>query len=541
MSDELERIEVETDDVSIQVRDAAKREIEVRLLPWDTIIETVHGQEMFARGSFADTPNDGLMLMGMEHEARFGIGQDGGPRMTRHAVGRSNQVWEADDGPHAVFKVGRTAAGDDLLALAEDGIVRGVSAEFVLLPDGTNIVQRGGRRVRVHTRVKATGASLTYQPAYGERATVLAVRSQEEAVNETPDPTPPAPEPTPPPTLDLAPLTRSIEDGFAKFSERLDKVEENARASFEVPSPTRLKPDASSGRWMQAALKVLSGERLPESEVRVMADLITSDNLGVVPEAHLSQLIGVIDAGRPFLGSTERIPTPASGMTLNVPVITLRPTAGVQVNEKDDITSTETAITSVGFDAITITGGGDISLQLLKRSDPSYLELYLRLLAEAVSQNAEAEAIAALLASGISTGTGTIDFDDLLIGEAWTNAIAVRKRPDTMWLSSDAVAEVIDAKATGTNAPLYSNLNANFTVGGGPGGTISGLTPVYVPALDGTGTDVLIGPRTGFAWAEDGAFTLQVDVPSKLGRDVALAVIDWYCPLYPDAFTGWSL
>jgi HK97 family phage major capsid protein len=540
MSDDLDVLSIETDG-HVQVRDAAKREIDVRLVPWNTIIETVHGQEMFARGAFADTPNDGLMLMGMEHEAHFGIGQDGGPKMTRHAVGRSMKVWEADDGAYATFKVGRTAAGDDLLALAEDGIVRGVSAEFVLLPDGTNIVQRGGRRVSVRTRVQATGASLTYRPAYGGRSTVLAVRSEEmETVADTPDVTP-EPVAVPPPTLDLAPLARSIDDHFAKFGERLDKVEENARASFHVPAPERNNPSVSAGRWMKTALAALTGERIPAEEMRVMADLITSDNLGVVPEAHLTELIGIIDTGRPFLGSTRRIPTPAAGMTLNVPVITTRPTAGVQVNEKDDITSTETAITSTGFDALTIAGGGDISLQLLKRSDPSYLELYLQLLAEAVAENAEAEAIAALLASGISTGTGTIDFDDLLIGEAWTNAIAVKQRPTTMWLSSDAVAEVIDAKASGTNAPLYSNLNANFTVGGGAGGTISGLVPVYVPALDGTGTDVLIGPRNGFAWAEDGAFTLQVDVPSKAGRDVALVVIDWYCPLYPDAFTGWSL
>ncbi len=261
----------------------------------------------------------------------------------------------------------------------------------------------------------------------------------------------------------------------------------------------------------------------------------------MVPEAFSTELVGVIDPARPFLGSTRRIPTPDSGMTLNVPVLTTRPTMGVQVNEKDDITSTTTSITSAGFDAITIAGGGDISLQLLKRSSPSYLDLYLRLLAEALAKNAESEAIGALLAAGVTGGTGSLDPENLLIGEAWTNGQTAGLTPDHMWLSSDAVALFIDAKATGTNAPLYANIAADFTAAGGPGGRISGLIPVYVPALDGTGTDVVIGPSSGFAWAEDGAFTLQVDVPAKAGRDVALVAIDWFAPLYASAFTTYPV
>ncbi len=535
MTDESIVRDIEPSDVI--VRDAAKRELEVRLLPWDTTIETTAGPEMFARGAVAGTPDDGVMLMGMEHEAKIGLGQQGQPVMTRHAVGRSIKVWEADDGPRTVFKVGRTSSGDDLLALAEDGIVRGVSVEFRTVPGGSTKVKRGGRSVTVHNRVQLTGASMTYRPAYGDMAAVLAVRSEEDTVSDTQEvETTAAPAP-----VDLSPVTRAMEDGFSRFGERLAAIEEQSRMAITIPSGPTSDPTLTAGRWMKTALAALTGERIPEQEMRVWSDLITSDNLGVVPEAHLSELIGIIDAGRPFLGSTRRINTPAAGMTLNVPTIVTRPTAGIQVNEKDDITSTETSIVSTGFDAITIAGGGDISIQLLKRSDPSYLELYLQLLAEAIAQNAEAEALAALLASGVTPGTGTLDPDDLQIGEAWTNAATVRQRADTIWLSSAAMEAFINAQATGTNAPLYSNLFANITVGNGAGGTISGLRPVYVPALDDTATDVIIGPSRGFAWAEDGAFTLQVDVPSKAGRDVALVVIDWYAPLYPDAFTTWAV
>jgi len=536
MSDATEVLNLDVGMSDVIVRDAAKREIEVRLLPWDTTIETTGGPEEFARGAFEGTPDDGVMLMGLEHEAHIGIGQQGEPRLTRHAVGRSSKVWDAEDGQHANFRVARTSGGDDLLALAEDGIVRGVSIEFRTVPGGSKKVRRGSRSVTVHTKAQLTGASMTYRPAYGDMAAVLAVRSQEEVTVTEGTSELVAAEP-----VDLTPILTRMDAGFASFADRIAAIEESTRRDIVIPNGSGSTPPIGKGQWFKTVLGALTGEVIPSEQMRVMADLITSDNLGVVPEAFLSEIIGIIDASRPFLGSTRRIPTPASGMTLNVPTLVTRPTAGIQVNEKDDIESTETSIVATGFDAVTIAGGGDISIQLLKRSDPSYLDLYLQLLAEAISENAEAEAIAALLAAGVTPGTGTLDPDNLLIGEAWTNATAEHQRADTIWLSSEAMALFIDAKASGTNAPLYSNLFANITVGNGAGGTISGLRPVYVPALDATATDVLIGPSRGFAWAEDGAFTLQVDVPSKAGRDVALVVIDWFAPLYAAAFTSWAV
>ena len=270
--------------------------------------------------------------------------------------------------------------------------------------------------------------------------------------------------------------------------------------------------------------------------VLARADIVTADNLGVLPPAVVAGLAEPLDRGHPFLSSAMHLDAPESGLGWRIPLVVVRPTADDQAQtltaEKDELASTATLIEPVTFGPTTIGGYGDASFQLLKRSDPSYYELFLALLAEAYGETADAEAINALLAGGGVSDGGTFDPGDFRIADAVISSqAAARRLPDRLWYSSAAAEALINAKAPGSNLPIYPEF---------PGGTVAGLGPVYVPALDGTEADVLVGPSSGFRWAEDGAYTLTAVRPAQAGQDIGLAGIVWLAPTEGGAFTRYA-
>ena len=537
MAENTELHIVETGTV-LELRDESQREIGIRIVPWNVVADTRDGPEVFVRGAFEGVDPTKVVLR-MDHQ--------------NPPAGRGISLEDKDDGAYMAFRVSKTQRGDEILALASDGVSTGASVGYSLGGSQVDHQTLNGRRTRVVRRSALREVSTTWLPTWDEAA-VTYIRSIPEAPEgDTPMPETPVTEtpeqPAPIVNIDLGPLTEAMTaqnatmaQSLETFGQRITDIEERSRRDIVIPGRTDDTTAPNRGQWVQAVLRMLSGERVPDMQMRELADLITTDNLGVVPPAYSREIIGVIDPRRPFLQSTRKLPTPDSGMSLVMPKIVTRPTVATQANEKDELASTATSITTETFDAITKGGVGDISLQLLKRSSPSFLSLYLELLAEAYAIESEDEAVDILLAEGTVNNGGTLDPEDASFGDAWRNAAQVTRRgPDTIWLSSQAVGAFIDAKANGTNAPLYSDLRADFTAAGGIGGNISGLRPVWVPALDDEAVDVIVGPSSGFAWAEDGTFTLQVDVPAKAGRDVAIVGILWFAPLYPSAFTKYAM
>jgi HK97 family phage prohead protease/HK97 family phage major capsid protein len=523
-----EKVEVVPDPPVLEVRDADQRIVRMRIVPWRTVIETNLGPEMFELGAFNDTiPSD--VRLRMDHQDP--------------PTGKGIAIEQLPDAGYLDARVAKTSRGDDQLALIAEGVSTGASVGFEEVPGGTSIEKVNGRRVRVHRRVRLREVSTTWRPAY-EQAGVMYVRSNETNTEIAPMADQEAPVAGATQTSPTMPDTVSPEFMAQALTERLGELEERSRQNFAIPTQPTEPSHANRGEWMSAVVRMLSGERIPDMEMRALSDIVTTDNIGVVPDAYSTEIIGVIDPLRRFMSSTRRLETPTSGMGLVVPKIITRPTVATQAAEKDDIASNTTSITTVTYDAVTKAGGGDLSLQILKRSSPSFLSLYLELLAEAYAIEAEESAVEALLGeTGVVDG-GTIDPEALILGAAWQAGATVRKPPTTIWMSSAAVGAFIDAKASTTNAPLYSDLRADFTAAGGVGGSISGLRPVWVPALDAVDyeqADVIVGPSSGFGWAEDGTYTLQVDVPAKAGRDVAIVGILWFAPMYPTAFTRYVL
>ena len=507
--------------------DEDKREVEVFLLPWDTDVEQASGVHRFERGAFKDVD-----------PKRFVFRQ----RHQDPPTGRGFRLMEEDDGPHLWLKCSKTQPADEQLTLIRDGVEDGISVGFDT-SDYREERLKDGRTRYTHfgfSKARQLEVSTTWKPAFPQARVLSVMEAQEVADTQAVE----AQEPEPQVTDEMV---KAFEAAVSKrYEERFEALQDRI-AALGLSVPDSVKAAGTSRGQVFIGIQDKEVQRAFQVD-----DVISSDNLGVIPEMRSSQIIGIIDSSRPFLESTTREPVPPAGETWKFPKITTRPEVGLQETEKAELASNKTVITSVDFDMATYGGVGDLSLQLIKRSSPAFLDLWLRLLGEQYAIVTDNAAVDALLAeTAVVEGTGTFDPSSPSFGEAFTNAAAAAGGrpallPNRIWLSTAALVAFINAKAPtgGGGTPLYPGLASISGVqagdsGAGPAGF--NMRPVWVPALDDESVDVMIGSSGAFHWTEDGTYTLQADIPSKFGRDVGLAGMIWFAPIYPAAITTYAL
>ena len=184
--------------------------------------------EEFQRGSFAKTISESPKGF------TFNILHD---RRTRLPIGVSVETREDARGLYQEFKVSETEAGNEVLALARDGVPLGLSIGFAPVKD-----KWSPDKSRVwRTEVKLKETSVVNEPAYAE-AQVIGVRYgnlEETREAETTPPEPPSEgtpvEPAvtsdPEPTVEVTPPDPNSRESrleeVERFQNRLDRLEKS--------------------------------------------------------------------------------------------------------------------------------------------------------------------------------------------------------------------------------------------------------------------------------------------------------------------------
>lgn len=493
------------------------RLLDVRLMRWGEVGRTSEGPERFVRGAFRGIDPRSVTL-----EAIGPHGVEPGVRL----VGRGERIEERDEDAIATFRVSRVAAGDDLLELVRDGVYRRASVVFAPLQS------RAVDGVIERQRVNLVRVGIVERGAYTS-AEVVAVRSLggPEMVTETPTPTPsptpvPDPDPEPEPGARITVLSRSADNAAALDALRDDMLRRMTALELRGGSPAHESSLLARYATFADYLDASWGDPLL---ARVLADQITSDSPGVMQPAWVLEVAGIIRRPRVAI---EALGGPRSlgneGMVLNWPyldpALDLDAVVALQAAQKTEINSVKVKMLTGSAPIQTWAGGSDVSYQLIRRSNPKYLDAYERVLANAYARETEAAFEIALEAGATSA---------VVIG-----ASATADQVRAAYFAASAIVE----DATGEPATVALVSSSEWArLGGLPGlwpsqygtqniaGTvsaatlqinISGLPVKRARYLTGQETIITNGLAAGFH--EDGPFPISAEDIAKLGRDVAI-------------------
>jgi HK97 family phage prohead protease len=492
-----------------------RREISGKIVPLGTgeIGHTNLGAYTFAANSIEIADPSKIKLLS-QHDLKKPIG-----RMTASET--------RADGIYATFKLSRSSGGNDALIMAQEGLVTGLSIGAEILSSQPS---KDGHTVVSSARLKEV--SLVTVPAFAS-SEILEIAAEEVI------------------PVEENPQTES-ETAVENTPETVAAPVEAAAVEAARPTVTamyytnpRLNLNVTAGEYAKAQLNASRGDADARELMAALQVATVAENTGMVPPTYLKDVIGIIDSSRPFIDSIERAALPAAGMKIFTPKLGTQATVALTA-EAAEFSSTDTTVTFQEDTVVKFAGAGKLDVELVDRSDPSFLDLYLRELAASYAQKTDAYA-ANIAAQNSAGSTGSTVYKSIADGIADSFGV-MRQTPNRLLVATSGGVNDIDfagllGAVDSTGRPIFAAAvpqNANGLISqGSTAGTVAGLSLVVDPNY--TGNDAgskyaLVYPSMAMRFHESNILQIRANVVANGQLEIG---IYGYCAVvnrYPTAF-----
>ena len=502
--------------VTLTAADSNARTLTGRIVTWGETGFTSAGKTIFAENSISIPKNVKLLL---EHDRTRPIG-----KLLSYEV--------TPQGIEASFKIAGTIAGDDSLLEAAEGLRDGFSVG-IKLNEWENV--DGSMVVKSSSMIET---SLVTEPAI-DSARVSEVAASENEVSETTvsDVQPEGEQVSDTTVPEVAPAAETVEAAKSEVT-----VSASAPVAYTTP---RVNLNVTAGQYAKAQLAASRGDSDARDLIAALQFATVAENTGMVPPNYLKDVIGVIDSSRPFIDSIERAALPASGMKIFTPKLGAQATVALTA-EGAEFSSTDTAVTFQEDNVVKFAGAGRLDVELVDRSDPSFLDLYIRELAASYAMKTDAYA-ANIAAQNSAASTGSTIYKSIADGIADSFGV-MRMTPNRLLVAAGGGVNDIDfsgllGAVDSTGRPIFAAAaptNANGLISqGSTAGTVAGLSLVVDPNYTGNDAGAkyaLVYPSNAMRFHESSQIQLRTAVVANGQLDIGLYGYAAVVNRYPTAF-----
>jgi len=437
----------------------------------------------------------------------------GKPLAYRHdePIGVITGAENREDGLYVSADILDTTQGRDAAVLARHKSVQGLSVGF----EPQDSVWNRAKTAVKHQAARLFELSVTPFPAYA--AAGISVVREDDPTNEGETPMTESVETATTEVVDV-----EAREAIGQVRELVAGIEARAFAGEEQHPLAKYR---SFGEYVKAHYEGAEERALDVSNL--------ADAPGLVPPVWMRDIKGVLDRGRPCIQALGGpVSAAGAGLTINWPYFDgdLSAIVAVQAAENDEINSADIDIKKGTATLATYAAGNRLTMQVIERTDPSYVTAHMRILMGAYGTETDYAFQNGLWANDTYGG---IDYDfsadttGAAFVEAVWNAAAVCQ------INTGAPAEVVYVNSavykklggwSAFQAQNYPVQNVGGTIDGRNGrATVMGLPIVLANefATDET-EDAIVTNSAAVAWAEDGPRTLSSDVVANLGRETAI-------------------